>query len=138
MKKHRKRVGGAALPVALFIITASIYDLPGNVTFAAPHQGRLQALVSRIALNPRPAARLITRVLHRFSIQPVYAQTTCSTKTCNGSCFEWPAGTCACRDLKCNFTGADQYCESLAQRTCYVTGYGQVQCLNANGSGCTR
>jgi len=143
MRMNVWRIAASASVILLCLLAFSVCVLPGNVKFSAPHQGAMQALASRIALNPRVTARIVTKVLRRISIQSVYAQSQCGTTQCNGyayyqtdCCFMW-AGQCACQQLRCNYLGTNTYCQSLGTRSCYVTGYGNATCDNAQKKSCS-
>jgi hypothetical protein len=116
---HKKSV----LSTSAFIVCSGValllmWDLPGGVTFRAPHQSSGQAFVSRLKFNHRAAARLVSQVLQYTSIPVVYAQECSAPEPCDGTkpvaSGEIPFCILPqiCAKFECDFVGGRTLCQS--------------------------
>jgi hypothetical protein len=140
----RKSVMASGI-VLVAVCVFQISQLPGDVRFAAPHEGRFGALVAKISLNPRFFARIIDPVL-QLSFPTVYA---CGAPPCdgtkavadptgvNGQPYCWYDGTnYSCAKMTCAYVGGSNLCNGPYQTDCKIPYHPGIYCHYANKLSC--
>jgi hypothetical protein len=135
--------------LTLLVLTGlSVYRLPHQARFSAPHKPRLAALAARISLNPSLPARWVDQVL-RISVPTVYAQ-SCGTKPlCDGTKvvpdnsginnqpYCWFDGTnYSCAKLTCSYVGGSNLCRGPYQTDCKIPLHPGIYCNYADKVSC--
>ena len=146
---NRKCVAVIVALIAIVGILLWSVDLPRNVRFAAPHQGRLRALAGRISFNPDLPPRLVDGIVK--AIIPELRAGCLSKPPCDGRkavpdntgqngqpyCYWDGRDTYACAKITCEFVGGSNLCKGPYYTPCQVPYVpGTISCNYADKVSC--